>query len=372
MKGLGFLVAKRIILSVKLLKDDKGNPVSEIQLFKLGDFVHWSGSEFAVDDDFCEKIIANFERMKLNSKDGKILPMDYNHGSLSYGPEEAKAAGWIMDLSCKDDGLYAKVEWTPQAAEYIKNGEYRYISPEFADEFLDEYGKEFDGAVLLAAALTNRPFLKGMAPATLSDKNKIKKGEENMNFKESVAKVLGLSGEVEDKQILSALTKVSAPLVEARQALGLNEGDDLVGGIKKLLAERETTKTEITLLSEKVENLSKAQRTTKATAKVEKLLAEKRIVPAQREALISLAEKDEATFDLVTKDMPVLSVLGGPVGSGEDTIVTGEDPKKEFDAAVNVKLKANPSLSYLNASREVQKENPKLAEAYALSSKSRK
>jgi phage I-like protein len=368
---LGFLVLRKFRLSYKILKDDKATPVSEIQLFKFGEFDHWSGSEFAVDADFCEQVIANFERMKANAKDDKFLPMDYNHGSLAYGPEEAKASGWILELSQKDDGLYAKVEWTVNAAEYIKNGEYRYISPEFADEYQNEYGESFEGAVLLAAALTNRPFLKGMAPATLSDKNKNRKGEESMNLKESIAKALGLSGEVDDKQILSALTKVSAPLVEARQALGLSEGDDLVSGIKKLLAERETSKSEVKLLSDRVEKLVQDGKIITATQKVEKLLSEKRLIPAQRDVMIKIASETPENFEALTKDLPVLAALTPPAGGGssEGPNDKGDSVQAEFDKAVNLKLSAKPSLTYLAASREVQAENKDLAKRYAESSR---
>ena len=119
-------------------------------------------------------MIANFERMKLAAKDEEFLPMDYNHASLSSDSEEAKASGWFLGLMLGDDGLYADVRWTKKAAEYIEAKEYKYISPEFTEAFVDEHGVEFEGPTLLAAALTNRPFLKGMAPAALSEKQKNK------------------------------------------------------------------------------------------------------------------------------------------------------------------------------------------------------
>lgn len=69
------------------------------------------------------------------------------------------------------DGIYAElwaeIRWTEKALEYIRNEEFRYISPEFDLEFTDEGTGNIIGAALLAIGLTNRPFLKGMAPVEI-------------------------------------------------------------------------------------------------------------------------------------------------------------------------------------------------------------
>lgn len=350
-------------LAHQKLRDDKGNPVSEIQLFKLGNFEHWSGESFKVDSDFISEMISNFESMKSKSKDDHFLPMDYNHGSLSYGAEDAKAAGWILDLAEKEDGLYATVEWTDEAAVYIKNGEYRYISPEFSIDVTDEYGEEIEGAVLYAAALTNRPFLKGMAPVTLSAKQKEKKEDHSMDLKQ-IGKALGLSGEYSEKEILAALEKRQASFSEACEALGLKDGEELSGGIKRLLAEREKSSSEMKELRDEVLALSAEQKSIKATTKVEKLLTEKKLVPAQRDNMIKLAIKDPELFEQVTKDLPVNVALSAPVGSGGEGSPEGGET---FEKAIEARLREKPSLSYLAAMKEIQKENPALAAKHASS-----
>jgi len=84
------------------------------------------------------------------------------------------AYGWIKKLINRGQkGLYALVEWTKLGKDAIKNKIYKYISAEYAPSYTDpETGKTYKD-VLLGAALTNRPFIKGMKPVSLSeDKDK--------------------------------------------------------------------------------------------------------------------------------------------------------------------------------------------------------
>ncbi len=70
---------------------------------------------------------------------------------------QAPAAGWIKDLILKQDGVYASVEWTEKAAQYLAAKEYRYLSPVVSV-------RESDRKALLlhSAALTNTPAIDGM------------------------------------------------------------------------------------------------------------------------------------------------------------------------------------------------------------------
>ena len=70
----------------------------------------------------------SFELIRKQFKDRKLdLVIDYEHQTLS--DVQAPAGGWIKDLYKGEDAIIAKVEWTPKAAEYLKNKEYRYLSP---------------------------------------------------------------------------------------------------------------------------------------------------------------------------------------------------------------------------------------------------
>jgi hypothetical protein len=135
-----------------------------IQLAKPGTFVK-GGRRFRLDRSCFEQMVANFRA----NKDGR-LPIDFEHaseqppseGSIPQGG--APAQGWIVDLSIRDDGLYAKVEWGALARQYIREGKYRYISPALHLQMQDRETGEEVGAYLSSAGLTNQPFLDGMQP----------------------------------------------------------------------------------------------------------------------------------------------------------------------------------------------------------------
>ncbi len=60
--------------------------------------------------------------------------------------------------------LWADVDWTDRALEYILAEEYRYISGEFKLKAKDEKTDDKIGAVMYAFALCTQPFVKGMPP----------------------------------------------------------------------------------------------------------------------------------------------------------------------------------------------------------------
>lgn len=90
---------------------------------------------------------------------GLDLAIDYDHQSLDGLSGQKPAAGWIKDFEMREDGLYASViEWTPRAADMLKNKEYRYFSPSVE---MDDMGKM---KRLLPVALTNLPALQNIKP----------------------------------------------------------------------------------------------------------------------------------------------------------------------------------------------------------------
>jgi phage I-like protein len=94
-------------------------------------------------------------------RDNKIdLVVDYEHQSL--GPGKAPAAGWIKDLEARADGLYARIDWTATALQFLREGEYRYYSPVLMVD--PKTRQPFD---LKSMALTNTPALNGAHLAPL-------------------------------------------------------------------------------------------------------------------------------------------------------------------------------------------------------------
>lgn len=92
---------------------------------------------------------------------GADLPIDYDHQSLEAAAKAGPvpAAGWITALEMREDGLWARVSWTPQAAELLAGREYRYLSPVFM------HRKDGTVVELLGAGLTHTPNLHLRAAA---------------------------------------------------------------------------------------------------------------------------------------------------------------------------------------------------------------
>jgi hypothetical protein len=94
------------------------------------------------------------------------LDIDFDHKQdIAKG---SQAAGWIKDADVKDDGLWIGAQFTDDAKAEVKAGKWKYLSPEFQDEWTDAQGNKYQD-VLLGAGLTNRPFLKDLLPIAASE-----------------------------------------------------------------------------------------------------------------------------------------------------------------------------------------------------------
>lgn len=129
------------------------------------------------------------------AKRGVDVVIDYEHQTLGGG--EAPAAGWVKELKLEDGCIKAVVEWTPRGAEYLKNREYRYLSPTI-------HVRKSDNKVtgLHSLALTNTPAIEGMAPIVNSDT--FEGGQVFMDLKQ-LAELLGLGEDATEEQILEAV-----------------------------------------------------------------------------------------------------------------------------------------------------------------------
>jgi phage I-like protein len=91
------------------------------------------------------------------------LVLDYDHSTDLAAPEgrPAPAAGWLKQFKIENGAIFARIEWTADAAEALKEKKYRYVSPVF------EHDKDGKVERILRAALTNNPALVNL-PAIAS------------------------------------------------------------------------------------------------------------------------------------------------------------------------------------------------------------
>jgi phage I-like protein len=189
------------------------------------------------------------------------------------------AAGWFREIRAgkSENGyaLFAKAEWTPRAAEHIRNKEYVYFSAEcriegmvakLGDEVL--FDPKIKKSVLTGGALTNNPYFK-TTNLSLSNEDEFNT-EDNMpdsaelnaefeQFKsDKAAEILKLSEQIatfktaiegKDAEIL----KLSNEITEIKKA----NKDALIASFVNKLPEdaekREAVKVKLEKLSEKLE-----------------------------------------------------------------------------------------------------------------------
>lgn len=134
------------------------------ELLRVGETSHPSFGKTKITEAELDQAVANFHTL---SEKGMEFPVDWDHSFAEGG--DSRAAGWIKELVRKGKSLYARVKWAAKAAEQIRDEEYRFISAEFSENWKDEFEKGH-GFTVLAAGLTNRPFLRGMTPVALSER----------------------------------------------------------------------------------------------------------------------------------------------------------------------------------------------------------
>jgi len=197
--------------------------IIELQVTPAGNFTPSDGRELSVpswhiDGRLAERVIARF--------DAKKTPpvLDYEHQTLlkEDNGQPAPAAGFFKGLTWRDgSGLFARVELTARAAQFVANGEYRYFSPVFL--FDPVTGDVLD---LQMGALTNTPAIDGMqalgerAAATYGLYLQHEETSVNPLLK-AVLVALGLAESTTEETAIAALTAHNTTL---RQALGL-DGD---------------------------------------------------------------------------------------------------------------------------------------------------
>lgn len=145
----------------------------------VGVFKGYGGGKapFAFTEETFGAIVRNFRSHPLfvAGPDGVgangIVQWDFHHASESppgeVAVEGAPAQGWVMDLrvqrGTKGAELWALTEWLEPAKSYIKEKKYKWSSVAVALNAIDSVTAEEVGPVLTSIAITNSPFIEGMA-----------------------------------------------------------------------------------------------------------------------------------------------------------------------------------------------------------------
>ena len=183
---------------------------SEVKILPMG-LVQSQKGNFIVDEESFNNIQNTFKGRGID------IVIDYEHQTLK--DVEAPAGGWIKEIFIQDGAIVAKVEWTPKAEEYLKNKEYKYLSPVVLVGKVSNKAK-----VLHSVALTNTPAIDGMYPIINSLGIEFEEGGNGqMEFMKAIAKLLGLPETATEEEVTAAVTKMLAGGGGSEQVLVANK-----------------------------------------------------------------------------------------------------------------------------------------------------
>lgn len=318
----------------------EGEDFSEVQLMRTGKFMHPFFDDFEITEEMFQSFKKNFD-----SKVKKVdIAVDFSHMS------HLEAAGWIrsVELREKNTQLWITVEWTEAARQKILDKEFRYMSADFNQNFVDnESGKKF-GPTLNGAGLTNRPFIKDME-AVLSDLDVSDKK------RQAISRILNEKPEEE-----SEMSKMTPEESKAYIATLSDDQKKEMGLIEEVQLSDDETKTKLEASEKENKELSEKLADEKKDREFSVMLQDGKAVEAQREAFL---KNDVAKF----------AELG--VKLSDDTKGQGGEPDKKekdkgpqtFDEAADKcdilateKMEKDNSLTYAEASKMVLSENPEL------------
>lgn len=166
------------MFEVYALRSSRGKVALRAQIGLVGEqsartWIHcasvgsWKGhaaGEFVMTPDTFRAVVANFERQ------ANAIPLTYEHPQYAGDGQPIPCAGWVHKFDIRSGGtqLWALVEFTPRAAAFVKNGEYRFCSIVLDLEATDRVTGKPAGPEIFEIGLTNTPFIDGLAPIRLS------------------------------------------------------------------------------------------------------------------------------------------------------------------------------------------------------------
>jgi hypothetical protein len=133
-----------------------------VHAFPFGTYTHPAHGELVFTRERLQRLADGVNR----GVRGISPALDFDHREDR--AKGGKAAGWIEQAEVRADGLWLAVAFTDEARAEVRAGAWRYLSPEFGEWTNPQTGVHH-ADVLMGAALTNRPFLRDLAPVAASE-----------------------------------------------------------------------------------------------------------------------------------------------------------------------------------------------------------
>jgi phage I-like protein len=281
---------------------------------------------FMVDEASLKSLVEAFRSRGID------LVIDYEHQSLQ--GERAPAAGWIKDLEARPDGLWARVDWTQQAREYLEKKEYRYFSPVLR---LDPETRK--PTALMHVGLTNVPAINHLPPLVArwggeaavkaellpgeagrqSVAMEMDSGKEKAKMVEQLKRLMGLTPEVEEGAVYGKALEAFRDL-----AATLNLSDEVsVAQLKGAVEALKASAVRLFTAEEELQALRARLTEEAADRVVEEALKAGKVSPAQRGWALEYCRRDPEGFQTYADRAPKL------VPTGEELQLRREDHQAE-------------------------------------------
>lgn len=346
-------------------------PNGIIEFILSGTSYHNSYGKLTIEPDQLAQGVAEFNALPENER---RLPVKY--GKHDQGTD---AAGWIIGLvgvpQAKPERVLATVEWTEQGAQAIKDKRQRYISPEFAFNWVNnKTGKK--GFAFLGAALLNDPHMTALAPAiafaadapvTIGPSIPLDRATDSrvalasdgvipMDVREKMCTMLGLDASASDDDMIAKIAELQKAKadgeteIEVKLSAAMAPKDAEIVSLTAAVAEKEKTLSELQIQLAAANTAAQAAASEKldleAKQAVEALIAQGKALPRERAVLLSAYKKDpadaKAQWEVRGKVIELSTVTGinDPAGLGGIELATATQKKLEaegkspFEAAV--------------------------------------
>lgn len=245
--------------------------------------------------------------------------VDENHSTEKLGKQglPSPARGYVQQMEAREDGIWARIDWTEAGHALMADRAYWGVSPVF------RHTKDGRVVDVISVALTNTPNLRGLAALN---------SEQESEMEELLAKLkqmLGLGEDADESDIWSALGSVMtvaeaeraknataiAEMSEVSTALGLESDADVAAiltAAQSALAERDETITalqsELADVAGQVKTLTETSRREKATAFVDGAITAGRVgVKPMRTRYVAMHMADPTGTEELINAMPLLT-----------------------------------------------------------------
>lgn len=268
--------------------------------------------------------------------------IDYEHQTLfkEQNGQPAPAAGWFTGaaLSFREgEGLFAKVELTERAKEYIASGEYKFVSPVML------YKKGTGRIIgLQSAALTNTPAIDGMdeliarAAASFTLDDSISQESLSMDIDdllEQLRWLLNLPTMATAEEVTAELEKAVAAIKSSNATETAAANFRIDGLVTSQVAALSQARTDLKAATDKLAALGQEKSDAEVNGIVEAALTAGKLLPAQKDAAIDLGKANLAALSKMLDGASAIAAL-------TDTQTKGQKPEGATDVTDSVALAA--------------------------------